>query len=1044
MEQVKIDIYQKDTRQKSFDEIQYKKMLDFAFSKLPNIIRVQFQQALTRYAISHPLTDQGRKIKIRDIAKSGYVVLSAKNPDLIKHPDTDRLVTLEKISRGRIKNYPSYVNMYIEEFLNYSYLFSTNTLEDIDKLYSHIIALPDIEAIIPVYYKSIEFNPILYYGKEYKISDIDVLESVQKAIYYKYGVTLRNIMDLENNLTSVLCGMISGNNDTINSELEYFINDSIYKKQQSVYSELLFQKQAELAIIARIVKSNGYDLKYNGLKELKPHIPGDLYKLIEERLKLSYKRSNPCIAHDLIDTEYKKTRFKKMYKNLDDIELLFDSIKSICNYHNHLYHCKTCKALVACDHQFAAVKVLYDKNRYDDLVKETDEYAEKIGVQYFCKYCFEHIRDEAAEYATEFDIQKQQLSVVENTDILISNSIFGVLFTCLSLFKFKYEFSESQLVKSMHPIIAPKVISYISNFSEEEIPEMARLCAFIYGGIYLMFVYLKDPNITTDRTVKNPGLFANDLIKITLKKFGRSDEKMIKKITAYAFHDLKFMYTLKVSYEDSNRLKVDVENTLQYQYIRQAYCTFQLLKKLVPKIDISFIPSDAKYNKMTFHKKIVLPEMTDYSIAMYLYLFGFDSHCYLSKEQFQPLKFVTGKFDSTFEDKLKIEYTKSLENFRVINYKNLILMKSENYFNKSYPANYIYQKNGSIINWESELCLVKTKEKKISAYGRLCDTKYATRFFYYIEEEKEDKNLKKDLKKRGLDRDGNLNRDAGLEKDKDSSLNRDARNISVKKIFLEKMKLMPHNELVNLIDARNKVLNYTSIKFKAHQGIKCEKIKNRQEPYKFIFETKLYGVVTKISPKYVVNTVKMWGQSEGINFDSIRSGSYVPPAFKVNDVRIYKILNYAEILVKKYTSLISRPDLKQNLEILNQSGIELNDFISLNLKQIIYSEAGKYNGHFHKVFNSILTAWKPEDVYLWLMQFILDRLTLILETKIGPIFCHEYIEQIFRFEKFGYETRATYVHYVEDNDFEEETNYTSDDDAPDYAEMDEDNINDTK
>ena len=198
-----------------------------------------------------------------------------------------------------------------------------------------------------------------------------------------------------------------------------------------------------------------------------------------------------------------------------------------------------------------------------------------------------------------------------------------------------------------------------------------------------------------------------------------------------------------------------------------------------------------------------------------------------------------------------------------------------------------------------------------------------------------------------------------------------------------------------------------------------------------------------MSNKYVINLVKGWGQSEDIDVSVVRSGN-IPekPFLNINDIRIYRLLNYANILIKKYVSFVRRPDLEQNQEIIVAAKVsDMKEFPDLT-----QYHADKDKGNFYDLFEIVKKGWKPEDAYYWILSFILHSVEEMIKHPIGMAFAKSYLDEIFKIEQFGYWLKMG-NDYIEENDYfdgpdnkDEIADELEADDGIDIVDDDEDNI----
>jgi hypothetical protein len=268
-----------------------------------------------------------------------------------------------------------------------------------------------------------------------------------------------------------------------------------------------------------------------------------------------------------------------------------------------------------------------------------------------------------------------------------------------------------------------------------------------------------------------------------------------------------------------------------------------------------------------------------------------------------------------------------------------------------------------------------------------------------------------------------------------------------KKIYLIDIKKVTDAERIKLVDARNKRIGFKSGKFKKYADApKFKKEKVTVEEYKYAFAEKTYGIVTKINPKISINLVKAWGNTEGVDIALIRTGQIREQPYRKNDIRIAKVVNYADILLRDYTRLRYRPDLAQYEPIFADAKVDYTELGGL--PDISTASAGETTGHFYDLLDEVRKKWDPRDVYYWVVEFILTRLELISTNKLGASFSKFYLDEIMKIEKFSYLSETGSVNLVEDNDFydgpsnkDEIQEELEDNEELELDDINEDNIN---
>jgi len=1050
MSKEKIQIYDNIKSITNYDKLLYQEVLEDLFPKENQIIISyyadiedkfqleirQFQELDNLSFINRIIVNQDKFIVVPELHEDEY--------------DNSKVVRPNIIVQGINRNYPKGRDLVIKEYKNWKYIFSEKALSDPKLLQKKLKMLYYINRFISQHppanqsYSKIEnvkFPVLKYYPlDQFNIPINPEYEKQVNKILYPFintQVDFSDSLKLQHQLSglgleSVFYYMIDSdlinvkkNTKSIATELQrgYFI--------QEQFSEVLLERSEMIRIKQIIEKEINNPKEYleiinkfnvNNMNELKKYLPKPkfqkLKQLVQPRLIID---SRMCKAHTNLLQELIKLR-NNSYPDIKTAKQILDELQKMSTKSsNNQFECNTCHQVILCDHTVHTINTIYETNKNIRSVNLNEFRGETDGNITYCRYCKEKLLVNQLNVIMENknfeDIQRtREIQASGKTDLSIFGSFMyrGVRMG-VSEFRFKYTFSESNLIKSINNLIGPYVYDYIvkRKIVPDNIPYHATMFGYIWTIVYIMFIYLKDPNIYIPKqNIKTRKEYGTYFKKLIMKKFNNQiDKKKTELALQQAFINLGSEYKVEINYVTGKYNTLIIANRMLYIMLYRLYTFENKIIRTVDKSPYMFLPeiiNPEKYkniNEVNFWIKPTIRPKEKLNIAMFDYLIDTSKKANKVYDIDFPYELPDAtnlenlKFDKTVENEI-LEYDKK-SNFRKFfdRYYPQLVTPAVGRFKDSFPAYYIYDESGNIIKWMPTLVTKKQIKNKITNHGN------------FVNEQKEI-------------------------------------TFTHEKLDLFKMEEPTRPNIQKLIDTRNKKLNYKIKSWKLLKPLKPPKFELNPD-YKFIFKEKSLGIVKKINQqKYNINIFRNLGNSEGHKIIELKNDQISNPNFLDNDIRISKIKSYIEQLIINFSSLINNPSLMENsllLEKLGKTPADIDKLKKINLSTI------NDDNYWSKL--SEISNWKPQDQYGWLKMFLTEAINKILTSypDIGKMFLEIYLDDIFRQEKLISESDNVDIAFEKIDDLdginyegpfnEKEADEEAYLDDVDFVEDDEDNIN---
>lgn len=931
-----IKVYDDTQSSVIFNKIIYRKKLD-DFEEYYNHIQLdKLANEITQdYNRKNSFNENiGEKLLHMNVAQSRYVIVDAKDSyNNLNKLDNNKIVTPDNIIIGRDRNYPRYKSILIESYHNIkseftndnsnNILFDDKVISDIKllsgKLYNYIHIKDQINNYTKDKHQNDVINKKDFGNSERKeISKFiikakfpsDMINDINKYLSYSFGIELdpNDIMQTSRYLTSIgladaIYAMFSSDHKAFKQILTRYENQVITSRldmQQFISSYL---EITSVNIIKRIIRINfpkhiniidvmnkNNITNFNDFKQI---VKPALYDKIMKILKF-YKPSGikPCNAHDQLVSIFRDMLFNQPRKyDLTTANDIIDQIKTISTNENGLYFCKTCKREIACEHQFVVVINNYSPKKQDMYSVIKEFVGENDSKVYYCRICKQKLYyDMLYDFMSSSDfelMQKNRETSIENNNesVLFDKYLVSSIYSALSLFKFKLDFSMNNLLKSIKNLISPFVYGLIriNKIGDDLFEPTAKLYSYVYTIIYMMDNYSHDKNIELDGLrERDRNAYGKYMIPKILSRYRSFTNKLeVQNLLKIAYKDLYSEYKFDIQYITNTMKLISMSNTVIYQL---AYMFYRNETKDLSSSHIEAFPkiiSGKNPTEVDLATRISPPTKSDHDMHIYNLIINHgDSRNYAYKLQHDiPGVDISKEFNPESYDyfvKLDEETKKQTKIKQFIQRRELKMGTREI---KTFPLYLIYDISGDIIRLIPE----KIKSKIEFTWN---GTPY--------------KSLK----------------DPGNNK---------------------------------LITARNKKLNYEitskkTIKYKpGNLSNKSSDLNVNKEKYQYKFDDKLLILIPKITSKYHVNQFKFLGQSEDKTKKEILSITETEP-FRNDDYRISRVFKYVSNAIILVQTLLSNPSHQLTIEAIESTKIKY-DKISKLKSPSSYFKKGFYNDY---------------------------------------------------------------------------------------------------
>jgi len=995
----------------NYNVLTYKIILSSQFPSLSDVWIEMISNSLDEHYKDLLLFVEQSSIKI--IIRNILIMNNLMVEGSFDFKDHERVVNMNMLILGPIHNYPINRDFHVDKLLNKDYNFSDYDLANIGSLYKKQKLLFDIKSVVHLESEKIsqpDVKRIFNYktvhpsiSNQGKITD-DYMEIINAYISTIFSTELdqldtfsviHGLADL--GLIEVITAVIRNDEDYLKSVLDRYTYIAISNKIESnKYIQYMIQLSElnQLLILSEREIDNHIEIKYIVDRYKIQSVPGlikyvnkktykKLNEILEKQIKISTK---PCKTHTKIIHEFIPIRTGQRRITKRKAKELIDEIKEISEERDNLYFCKSCHQEILCNHVIELVMNIYSEKDQRKMNKVLADFSLPIKDKiYYCKYCNQKIfKDQTIDFITNEDFEMLQKNranfyAAKSSQFEINSQMYNGIYAATGQFKFKYEFSMKNLSEHISNVITPPIIKlYEANPFNITDYDIIKVYSYTYTIMYIGMIWMNDRDNISIPGFKGTTLeeLAAHFMPIISFKYKSivANSKIISHIIKDAFHKLKNEYKAEIQFVNEEVSRRSILNDVIYSIMYNIFCVGHdnaTRGTLMPSI----IKSDV-YKKLTIANYYTgfnrIPEQTiQHEKNLYSFIVDFsDPKNHIYRDQKIGRMIVGYKSGNVYDPEIFnyfIELGKKLNQSRkVSDYFNYYQQLDQYTFSISYAANYIYDNNGNFINWEIEVDKKKSKLYKNEAGFLTTYVDYPKSIKWYM-----------------IDDD--------------------------KKIYLDKMGIAKPNQITKLIETRNKVIKFKSAKFIKKKLLSSGKIKTSDSKYSFIIEEKLYGLIKKISSKYTTYQIKFLGRTRRQDPRLIRSGNIEPAEIiSTDDPRLFTIYRYAELLISTYLSMLNSPNKSVNAAYYSKANVNPTKFDSKKYKNFIdpipSDNQQTDNEIFQSAFYRLLSYWKPQDVFLWVLKYILvvcDKIYNDLP-KLGKIFVENYFETIMSIEKFGY------------------------------------------
>lgn len=658
------------------------------------------------------------------------------------------LVQLDTIVLGEERNWPTYKDICIKGFKNKDFKF-TNLSDVADLLQSHNAAYVYMKSLLPdvtipdfvtrtqkvssanVIY-DIEFDagmiaPIYTLAKELHAAKLETKDYVKLLKQLKSIELSDCIYYAINNKKGKIDSMLTMKVDQMKNDI---MSKNISHQSILIYSEFNLIKKiinTELDNPGKyldLIKKNKIKTSIDFYAVIPQKDKEKIMKLVGDRNKKIYAK--PC-AHNEPLQNY--LSFYKIYADWssDKRKNAKNELSKFLDYDKvtKQHFCKSCGERVICDHTFELSGV-HNKSEIIKKYKDPEDYSKKYS---YCKYCHEQIaRNELEEIMTEVKFEeivrsRQQTMEGDTQAAVFENGLYFGVSNALSTLKIDYDYPQRTLTKSIMNIIFNMVSAQVSKLRMEndleQYEKIVGLYGYLYAAIYMMSAFINDPKINTvDKTPKNREEYAKYFsIKSSQRFHGLSSSENTKRIILQAFLDLKNLAGPSImARNESDKILDILQNPLFLILYRMHLCGFPNDSTLDA---FNKIVTQPKPTVATFYNnaKIPMKNISQRKQNMYTYLMDYNSpYCYVFQYDIRPTGAANLTYDPKLHNQIVAEQDKINEDDFVSHYTKMLKARPGKIFSRCYGANYIYDDEGSIIDWSNGLQWT-TKSGKVIKYA---------------------------------------------------------------------------------------------------------------------------------------------------------------------------------------------------------------------------------------------------------------------------------------------------------------------------------------
>lgn len=883
----------------------------------------------------------------RNIARQQLVYSNATD-------DKTNAFQSDVIVLGETRNWPRFKDIAIRSFKNKDFNFS-NLSSPTELLMAHRLATLYIKSLYPKYdYAQLVQRPTTVAktiaGMKVKF-DKSLMGSAIDLIKLVYGATLNteNYYFMSKQLVSVgLADMVNyclhGNKAAIKKLISASMSDAQFELMRKNNQHMRLLGLSEYNLIKNIIETElDNPAKYLGLLEKTKNVDqfyslisaGDkkkIQKIIGERAKKIFAK--PCAHAEPYEA------FMDLYKiTYPWVSNQRDKIRDVLlgflefDEASMKYFCNSCGQYVMCKHTFdlAGVK---QKLKIVEQYRDPEDASKKYS---YCKYCSEQIyRNELEEIMTTVKFEeivrsRSQTMVGDTQSAAFENGLYFGIANAISSLKFDYEFASRQLIKSIMSNLYNIVYGQLSKLHAENDIETYEKLASVYGFVYTGIYMMRT--------------FMADPRVSTLDNSPKNQD-------AYA----KYFVT-KVSQRFGQYSTP--ENTRRLMF--QAY------------VDLKPIGDIAIMAKTESDYVLEILQHPLYGLLYKMHICGYPHHSPV--EAFKYIVTQSKPNVMNFYVNAKVP-TKGVSK----------LMRDIYTFWMDYnnPHCYIFSLNERPTDAAKDLVYDNALYKQL--ISRRDETEKRIFLTQYVKM---------------------LN---------STPVNPFSRSYGANYIYDDEGDLIVWSEKYEWTTKSGKTIKFSDIKshvdsstpeklakrnakigYKEHiikkVGTSEFRFVELDNPPEYNFDQKMLGIVSKIDNKYSPNILEYLGRSEGYDYAELIRG--VIPGIENYTIGYSKVKYYCQLFIEQYYFLKYNPMNQENLDIVEELGI---DFTKIN--SITDKMAELNTKKYYDESRSLANLFEPQKFYHWQIESLARFITLAEKSsELGRAFVAKFLKFLIRTEK---------------------------------------------
>lgn len=811
---------------------------------------------------------------IRQLLATGYFMVEQdENETHMRVRDNVKIdsnlikIRIDKIAYGSIHNVPANTDIEIKKLIGSPfYNFDTKDLSEtsLRKLLAKSEALYDIKLVMPSIDNHFS-NPYSGESRKFKYEPQNVVATsnpfnvgiLNKYFQHKSNCLPTNSMDVfisrlyYGGLLEILRELVNKKEDAIEKFMTQNENIKFARSfKQKSYERLYQQTNLFNRLVNTMKKSaKSYETILEKIDTLRVTSISSLIEVISKADKSKLEKLVE-IGLPVINNCSHNNAFQQFYssRNKKDKYAILDGLKNEYVKHDessHIYRCKKCDQFLYCEHtiEFDEAATIGLNIPSEVKSKIADKYrnpmVSDVNGTIFCKYCGEKIHryqnDEIVD-GSMFNAMSHARSIEGETATelsVVKNETFIAIRKVLGSFMFKYDINTMSLIRDIQSIILYYVLNDLAalkiRIDDEHFESYAQMIAAIYTYIYMMDLYIRDPNIVMRDTRATPKLnineyaaeFANRVMQ--LYRYVTTDTERVSKMIKSAYLSMKNQLRGEVNVITDKDIAMYTINNPYYQFLYYLYC----MEKQDKKRDMA----DAYHHivKVNPAKEWFLNGAYSPSNAMWKSgIYKYFAETYEMNVNFESKYNVfhpsSVTYDPTMLANRQKVIDKRIQNIRRRRYRNLIFGGEQMEVFKAVPACYVYDHvSFNMFDWEPVI-----ENKKVIDY----------------------------VSKLGE---------------------------STAKLSKLKCDITKSESIIDQVspDKRTKSLG----KFKVDKAIKLESENDQHRDIQ-------YNVIKKISQSMSANQLKFIGQSGGVTFAEFSKGNVLPTDYFLCMLRLDSYIKY--------------------------------------------------------------------------------------------------------------------------------------------------------